>query len=216
MAADTVARGRGRGCILFDLSAVVVGVAGKVGRVAGSAGAAIAGVHSGIAVAVGSSNPRPVFGGMAVCAGIFVHRTDDISGMAVDAERRVGHRGGMVVGVVAKISSVAASAGTPCDGGDVIFVYRIRQRRGCCVAVSTGVFMHSHRIVSRMAGRDAGWGVGDMAQAASGVIHQAMLSRVVRMTDQAAGRIEAGADDVLNRRAGTGRCLAGGVMAGVA
>ena len=43
-----------------------------------------------------------------------------------------------------------------------------------------------------------------------------MLVGIDRMADQAAGRIEVGVDDDWNRRAGSGTCLAGGVVAGIA
>ena len=44
MAAGTVGSGRGRSHVLFDLGAVIMDMAGEVGCMAGSTGAAIAAV----------------------------------------------------------------------------------------------------------------------------------------------------------------------------
>jgi len=90
------------------------------------------------------------------------------------------------------------------------------QGRGGGMAFGAGILVNAHRVIGQMAECDAGQGVGDSAQAAGGVIHQAMLIGIDRMADQAAGRIEVGVDDDWNRRAGSGTCLAGGVVAGIA
>ena len=78
---------------------MVMGVAGKVGGMAGSAGAASASVHRGIAMAVDAGDAGAVFWGMAEAAGVFMHRGDDVAGVAVDAEGGRSHSRRMAMGV---------------------------------------------------------------------------------------------------------------------
>jgi len=163
VAAGTVGRGRGRGHVLLDLGAVVMGVGAKVGRMAGSAGAASAAVDRGIAMAVDTGDTGAVFRGMAVRAVVFVDNGDGIASVAADAERGRENRGRMAVGVAAEIGGVATGASASRDGTDVIPVDRISQGRGSGVAEAAVVLVHRHRIVGWVTGPDTGRGVSDMA-----------------------------------------------------
>lgn len=166
MADDTVIRGVRRWAgedVFLDLGAVVMAVAVKVVQMAGSAGAAKAAVDSGVAMAVGAIDAGAVLGGMTESACVVMHCADRIASVAGDAKRGGENRGRVAVGVAGEIFGVAGGASAFCNHGDVIFVDRIRQLRGVGVTEAAVVLMHRHRVVGRVAGPDAGRGVGDEA-----------------------------------------------------
>lgn len=83
MAANTVSGVRGSGLIYLDLGAVVMGVVVEVGQVAGGAGAAVAAVDRGIAMAVDPDDSSTVFRGMtegAIAGGaVAMYRSDAVA-----------------------------------------------------------------------------------------------------------------------------------------
>ena len=99
MAAITVAGECSRIGVLSDLGAVVVGVSVKVVSMALGAGAALAAIDGGIAMAADAEDPGAVGAGVAACAGILVHCADDVAAVAGNAEGGAGHRGSMAVDV---------------------------------------------------------------------------------------------------------------------
>lgn len=148
-----------------------------------------------------------------------MYSADGIPAMAVDAEWCAGHRGAVVMGVSRKIGGVASGACPSANGGDIVFAAKLGKVWGSGVTGGAGVFVYRHGIVCLMAGSHARRGVSDVTESASadgGVIHQAVLSGLRRMTDHAAGLTHAGADDVLDCRAGACLCLSGSDMAFIA
>lgn len=99
MAAVTVAGECSRIGVLPDLDAVVVGVSIKVARMALGAGAALATIDGGIAMAADAEDPGTVGAGVAACTAIHVHGANHVTTVAGNAEGGAGHRGRMAVGV---------------------------------------------------------------------------------------------------------------------
>jgi len=178
VATDTVDRGRGGGGVFLHLTAVVMVVAVEITGMAIDAGAAIAVIVCGIAVAVHANDPLAVDAGMTEETGSMVHRGNRIGGVAlVDAERGDGDGGGVVMamaGVVGRqdfclgIGEVVRAVALNTLGilGDGLYPWPIDRilkqwRRGVAIAAFAG--MHGHRVVGRMTA-DAERGVEDMTE----------------------------------------------------
>ena len=83
VAANAIGRAREGGDVLFDLGRVVVIVFGKVAGVTLIAGAAVAAIDSGIAIAVSTYDACAVDTGVTGEASTFVDTRDDLPAMAV-------------------------------------------------------------------------------------------------------------------------------------
>lgn len=216
VAANAVGGERAQGDVLFDLGAVVMGVVAEVTRMAGGAGATLAEVDCGVAMATRANDPGAVFRGMTEHAVVVVDGADHIARMAADTERSGENRGRVAVGMFSEIGRVAGGARAFGDHGNMIFVVWISQGwEG--VTEAAGVQVYSHRVIGRVAGPDAGRGVGDQVQGGlavdkdGGMIRIAMLACPV-MAGEAAGRIGAGGDDLLNGNAGGGSRVSGFIV----
>ena len=217
VATDTVHRGWAGEHVFLDLGAVVMGVVGKVARMAGRASAAIATIDRGVAMIVYADDASAVFRGVTVGAVILMHAGDCASSVAADAERGGENRSCVAVGVAGEICGVATGASPSCDGGDVVLVGRISQGRGGSVTETAVVLVDHHRVIGRVAGPDTGGGVGDQVSGRltinddGGMVHGAMLTCLI-MTGQATGGVDACCDDLLYGYAGGGSCRSGFIV----
>lgn len=218
MTANAVGRCRSGGHVLYDLGGMTMGMAVEIGFMALGAGAAIATIDRGIAMAVNANPPAAIYRIVTGGTGE-VNRTDDIAGMAVGAECCRSHRGGMAVAVVGEIRGMATgTGGTPNNGscpGPIDRVFE-RWRRG--VAVSTTVVVNRHLAIRRMTERHAGRRILEDSKPCRGVIDREVgcRSRLIQMTVEAVDDPRIIGDDILHR--GAHRSLridiASGVMTG--
>lgn len=124
----------------------------------------------------------------------------------------------MVEDVGVEIFGVASGTGAPLDKLDVPPVDRIGQLRGVGVTEGAVVQVHSHRVVGRMTGPDAGRVVGDQVAGwlaihdDAGMIDEAMFPGPV-MTGETAGGVDAVGNDLLDGDAGGGGGVSGLIMA---
>ena len=94
----------------LDRGGMAMGMAVEVGAMALGAGAALAEVDGGVAMAV-DTHPAGAVDWIMAGGARSVDSGDGVAGMATDAERGCRHRGVMAVGVVVEVEGVALGAG---------------------------------------------------------------------------------------------------------
>jgi len=174
MAAYAIAGRRDGHGIDLDLSRMIMCVGVKVCGMTLGAGASGAAIDCGVTMTSGARDAGAIFWRMTESTGVFVHSGDDVAGVAIDAERGAGHRGGMIVCMAAEVSCMTTCTLTTCNGCDKIFARGFSQGRGGGVTLGTGVLVYAHRVVGRVAKRNTGRCICDMAQSAGasgGVIY---------------------------------------------
>ena len=140
------------GAISLDLANVVMSVTAEICIMTITTVPAITTIDCSITPTVSADYTGTVAGAMAVATIIIMLGAYNAAAMTIQAERRSGHTGCVIVKVVVKVGSMTTAAITASYNRYIITATRIFQgRRDCRMARHAVIIMHSLRIIGCMA-----------------------------------------------------------------